>query len=157
MVLVLAPGADGPTVNGVTRALKGAGAIVTGQVVLSSQFFDTGATTEQQLETTATSLAPTGLTLPNSSADPQVSGQQAAAQVLAATLVNKIGVPTLSPQQIQQILTGFANAGFLQINGPAGGTVTGRSGDDGRRGRARHRAVGQDQRAVQPGADRADQ
>ncbi len=121
VVLVLAPGTDGPTVDSVTRALKGAGASVTGQVVLTSQFFDTAATTEQQLTTTATSLAPTGLTLPESSSDPQVAGQQAAARVIAATIANKDDVATLSPQQTQQILTGFANAGFLQINGPGGG------------------------------------
>ncbi len=120
VVLVLAPSADGPTVDGVTRALTGAGASVTGQVVLTSQFFDTGTTTEQQLETTATSLAPTGLKLPSSSSDPQVAGQEAAAQVLAATIANKVGVATLSPPQIRQILTGFANAGFLQIKGPGG-------------------------------------
>jgi hypothetical protein len=50
----------------------------------------------------------------------QISGQQAAAQVIAATIANKDGVPTLSGAQAQQIMTGFANAGFLQVNGPSG-------------------------------------
>lgn len=121
VVLVLAPGADGPTVDGITKALQTAGAAVTGQVVLSAQFFDTSAVTEQQLTTTATSLAPSGVSLPSSTTDPQVSGQQAAARVIAAAIANKDGVPTLSQQQTQQILTGFGDAGFLQVNGPGGG------------------------------------
>jgi hypothetical protein len=93
---------------------------VTGQVVLTSQFFDTGLVTEQQLTTTATSLKPAGVSLPNSPLEPQISGQQAAAQVIAAAIANKQGVATLSGTQTQQIMTGFANAGFLQINGPGG-------------------------------------
>jgi len=117
VVLVLAPGADSTTVDGVTTALGKAGAVVTGQVVLSSQFFDTSAATGQQLKTTAASLVPAGVTLPHATPDPQISGQQAAAQVIAAAIVNKDGLPTLTGQQSQQILTGFANAGFLQING----------------------------------------
>lgn len=125
VVLVLAPGADGPTVDGVTKALQRAGAAVTGQVVLSAQFFDTSAITEQQLTSAATSLAPSGVSLPGSASDPQVSGQQAAARVIAAGIANKDGVPTLSPQQTQQILNGFGDAGFLQINGPGGGTSLG--------------------------------
>jgi Copper transport outer membrane protein, MctB len=122
IVLVLAPGADGPTVDGITSALRQAGARVTGQVVLTSQFFDTGNVNEQQLMTTATSLKPTGISLPNSPPDPQISGQQAAAQVIAAAIANNQGVDTLTATQTQQILTGFANAGFLQINGPDGGS-----------------------------------
>jgi hypothetical protein len=124
VVLVLAPGADGPTVDGVTNALHRAGATVTGQIVLTSQFFDTGAVTEEQLKNEAMNLAPPGLSLPDSAPEPQqISGQQAAAQVIAAAIVNKDGVATLSEQQTQHILTGFA--GFLQINGPGGGTSLG--------------------------------
>jgi hypothetical protein len=119
VVLVLAPGTDGSTVDGVTNALRLAGASVTGQVVLLSQFFDTGAVTEQQLTNKAGSLA-AGLTLPKSTVEPQISGQQAAAQILSATIADKNGVPTLSTQHTQQILSGFA--GFLQINGPRGGS-----------------------------------
>ena len=49
VVLVLAPGADSPTVDGVTTALQKSGAVVSGQVVLSQQFFDTGSVNEQAL------------------------------------------------------------------------------------------------------------
>jgi hypothetical protein len=125
VVLVLAPGTDGPTVDGITKALQGSGAVVTGQVVLSAQFFDTSAVTEQQLTSAASSLAPSGVPLPSSTSDPQVSGQQAAARVIAAAIANKDGVPTLGPQQTRQILTGFADAGFLQVNGPGSGSSLG--------------------------------
>ncbi|MGN6676234.1 MAG: copper transporter [Streptosporangiaceae bacterium] len=117
VVLVLAPNTDGPTVDGVTRALTTAGATVTGQVILSSQFFDTGTVTEQQLSSAASRLA-NGLALPKSTPDPQISGQQAASQVIAAAIADKDGVPTLSPDHTQQILAGFS--GFLQVSGPGG-------------------------------------
>jgi hypothetical protein len=120
VVLVLAPNTDGPTVDGVTSALQQAGATVTGQVLLSAQFFDTGAVTEQQLQSTARNLAPTGLTLPSSASESQISGQQAAAQVIAAAIANKDGVPTLSQQQTQGIMAGFGSSQFLKINGPDG-------------------------------------
>jgi hypothetical protein len=120
VVLVLAPGTDGATVDGLTSALQQAGASVTGQVVLSSQFFDISTVTERQLKNAASSLAPQGIALPHTASDPQVSGQEAAAQVIAAAIINKDGQSTLTQAQSQQILTGFHNAGFLQINGPNG-------------------------------------
>jgi hypothetical protein len=117
-VLVLAPGTDSTTVDGLTSALQQAGASVTGQVVLSSQFFDTSTGTERQLQSSAKSLTPTGVTLPHTAAtNPQVAGQQAAAEEIAASIVGKDGLPTLTQAQ-SQVLTGFANAGFLQVNGP---------------------------------------
>jgi len=122
VVLVLAPGADSSTVDGITSALRLAGAAVTGEVVLSAQFFDTGVVTEQQLQSTATSLGPAGVVLPKSPSDPQIAAQQAAARVIAAAIVNKDGMPTLSQGQSQQILTGFGAANFLQIKGANGGT-----------------------------------
>jgi hypothetical protein len=125
VVLVLAPGTDGGTVDGITKALQQAGASVTGQVVLSPQFFDTSALNEQQLHTTAANLAvslPAGFALPKSASDPQVAGQQAAAQVIAAAIVNKDGFATLTPGESQHILTGFGDANFLQVNGASGGT-----------------------------------
>ena len=124
VVLVLAPGADSTTVDGVTTALGKAGAVVTGQVALSSQFFDTSPATEEQLKTvtgTAAKLLPAGMTLPQTTLDPQISGQQAAAQVIAAAIMTKDALlPTLTAQQSQQVMTEFANAGFLQINGVNG-------------------------------------
>src|SRR5262249_9643902 len=99
VVLVLAPGTDGSTVNGISTALSDAGAIITGQVLLSPQFFDTATVTEQQLQSTVTtvsSLVPLGVALPKSPSDPQIAGQQAAAQVIAAAIVNTDGLATLT-------------------------------------------------------------
>jgi len=126
VVFVLAPGADSPTVDGVTTALQKSGAAVTGQVVLSQQFFDTGSVNEQALKssaTTATKLLPPGIAPPNSAADAQISGQQAAAQVITAAIVNKDGVGTVTAKASQKVLTGFGNAGFLQVNDGNGNPV----------------------------------
>ncbi len=122
VVLVLAPGADSSTVDGITAALQQAGAAVTGQVVLSAQFFDTGVVTEQQLQSIAKSLAALGVALPKSALEPQIAGQQTAARFIAAAIVKKDGLPTLTEGQSQQILSGFGEAGFLQIKGVNGGT-----------------------------------
>jgi Copper transport outer membrane protein, MctB len=121
VALVLAPGTDNTTVDGLTSALQLAGASVTGQVVLSSQFFDTSAGNEQQLKNSLKGLTPPGVTLPvTADSSPQVSGQQAVAQVIAASIMDKNSVPTLTPAQSQQVIARLTNAGFLQINGPNG-------------------------------------
>ncbi len=122
VVLVLAPGTDSSTVNGIAAALSQAGATVTGEVVLSAQFFDTGVVAEQLLTSTAKSLESLGVALPKSASVPQIAGQQAAARFIAAAIVNKGGLPTLTVGQSQQILSGFGEAGFLQIKGFNGGT-----------------------------------
>src|SRR5262249_42649382 len=61
VVVVTAPGADTPTVNGITTALHRSGADVTGTVSLAPQFFDVTATNESSLTTTAGQLAPAGV------------------------------------------------------------------------------------------------
>jgi hypothetical protein len=121
VVLVLAPGADGSTVGGITSVLRQAGAMVTGRVVLSGQFFDTGALTESRLESIAKTFKAPGIVPPKSAFDPQIAGQQAAAQVIATAIVNHDGVPTLPQAQSQQMLTGFGEAQFLQVRGTGGG------------------------------------
>jgi len=127
VVLVLAPGADSPTVAGVSAALTRAGATITGQVVLAPQFFDTGSVSEQALSTAATSaaasLSAAGVRLPNSATDTQVAGQQVAAQVIAAAITAKGNAGPLAKAQVQAILGGFAQSHFLQVNG-AGGSAS---------------------------------
>jgi hypothetical protein len=123
VVLVLAPGADSTTVDGVTTALQKSGGVVSGQVVLSQQFFDTGSVNEQALKSTATKVAPPGIAPPNSAADAQISGQQAAAQVITAAIVNKDGVGTVTAKASLKVLTDFGNAGFLQVNDGNGNPV----------------------------------
>lgn len=123
VVLVTAPGADSATITGVMSALRLSGATLTGEVSLTTQFLDTGVSTEQTLSSTARRLAPAGVTLPGGTAAGPASGQQAAAQVLAAAIATKADQTTMTPAQSQDILNGFGDLGFLQITGPNGGTT----------------------------------
>ncbi len=121
VALVTAPGADATTVNGVTAALKLAGAKITTQAQLQPSFFDTSASTQNSLETLAQQVAPPGLlqTTPPG-ANPQIAGQQEAARVLAAALVTK--GTDLPADQVNTILSGFTQQGFLQLS-PASGAA----------------------------------
>lgn len=113
VVLVSAPGADGATATGLTTALRQAGATVTGQVNLTSAFMTTSGQNEAALSQLAQSLAGKAglsLTAANTSAVP---GQQAAAQVLAASLVTSSAGLTSSASQ--SILTGLGQAGFISV------------------------------------------
>ena len=122
VVLVTAPGADAATVNGITAALKLAGAKITTQAALQPSFFATSASTQSSLEALAQQVAPPGLVLQTPpGADPQIAGQQEAAQVLAAALVTKGTDP--SPDQVGIILNEFTHQGFLQLS-PAIGPAT---------------------------------
>ena len=121
VALVTAPGADATTVNGVTAALKLAGAEITTQAALQPSFFDTSAGTQISLKALAQQTAPPGLLLQTTGVNPLIAGQQEAAQVLAAALVTKEGAD-LPADQVNNILTRFAQQGFLQLN-PAGGSA----------------------------------
>jgi hypothetical protein len=127
VVLVLAPGADSSTVNGISSALRRAGAKVTGQVLLATQFFDTSTTSESALRSTAINAAPPGIALPKSSNDSQISGQQAAAQVIATAIVAKDGAQTMPASQTQSILSQFGQQNFLQVSGAHGARLAGQA------------------------------
>jgi hypothetical protein len=120
VVLVTAPGADTATVKGISSALTTAGATLTGTVAMAPKFFDTDAATEATLTTTAGQLAPAGVGTSNT-AGAQIAGQQAAAKVIAAALMDKPGAPPLSAGQSNRILTGFGQ-GFLQVTNSSSGT-----------------------------------
>lgn len=120
VVLVLAPGSDGTSVSGVTRALHEAGAALTGEVVLTPQFFDTSAVNEQAMTSAAAHLAPAGMVPPKSAPDPQISGQQAVAQVLAETIAAKDGLPTLTQSDVNKILSRLGSGGYIQVRGTGG-------------------------------------
>jgi hypothetical protein len=122
VVLVTAPGADGATVSGITSALTRSGAVVTGTVGLSPRYFDTDAATEQTLTTAAGEFAPAHLSI-SDTAGTQDPGQHAAAKVIAAGIMDKLGLPTLTLKQTNRILAGFGSQGFLQTSGPNGGTA----------------------------------
>ena len=120
-VIVTAPGADGQVTNGVTTALRQAGAQVTGQVSLQQAFFVADQGTQGNLVALAQQLVPPGISLigqgTQSGANPQIAGQQEAAQVIAAALMTKDG-PGLDAAKSRQILSGFAQHGFLGISSP---------------------------------------
>jgi hypothetical protein len=123
VVLVTAPGADGSTVSGVTAMLEQAGAKVTGQVNLQPAFFDTSASTQNSLDALAQRLAPLDVTSSGQASqlgtDTQIAGQQQAGQVIANALVDTDGAG-LPAATTNDVLSGFAQAGYLQLN-PASG------------------------------------
>jgi hypothetical protein len=120
VVLVVAPGAASQVTSGVTAAVQQAGGVVTDQVDLQPQLFDTSATTEHSLNALA-QLVPPGTPAagqsPQPGSDPQLYGQIEAGRVLAAAIVTKDG-PALSATQSHAILAGFAQGGFLQVSKP---------------------------------------
>lgn len=124
VVIVDAPGADSQTTSGITTALQQAGATVTGQIGLQPPFFDTSAGTETRLSELAQRLAPAGLDLGSQAANPKITGQATAAQVIAAALVTGSG-SGWSAAQSQSILSGFGQQGYLQVSHAdgAGGTT----------------------------------
>jgi hypothetical protein len=121
VVLVTAPGADSATVKGISSALAAAGATLTGTVTMTPQFFDTDATTESMLTETAGQLAPAGVSTADN-AGAQLAGQQAAAKVIAAAVMDRAGATPLSANQTSHIMTGFGDQGYLQISSSSGGS-----------------------------------
>jgi hypothetical protein len=125
VVLVTAPGASGSAISGITTALQQAGAKVTGQVQLQPAFFNTSASTENNLDALAQRVAPPGVTL--GAATPpaviaQISGQQAAAKVIAPALAssNSTDLPATT---VSTILGGFAQQGYLQVSPTSGSSA----------------------------------
>jgi hypothetical protein len=117
VVLVAAPGADSAVLSGLTTALRQAGATVTGQVGLTSGFTITSGQTEDALSLLAQSLATQAGLLLTTDPGSQVAGQQAAAQVLADSLVSSSGTETSSASQ--KILAGFMQGGFITVDSGA--------------------------------------
>jgi hypothetical protein len=117
VVLVAAPNADGSVLSGLTTALRQAGATVTGQVSLTGAFTTTTGQNEAALSQLAQRLATNaGLQLTQQAAS-TVSGQQAAAQVLAWSLVSSS--QTLASTSSEQILAGFSQQGLITVNSGA--------------------------------------
>ena len=120
VVLVTAPGFPGGVVTGVTSALTVAGATVTGQVQLQSQFFATG--TQPDLDTLNRQLTPAGVTL-------RAGSQQAqAAQLIASAILTKNGpadpAPGVADAAGKAILSGYAAEGFLSTSGTPAARAT---------------------------------
>jgi copper transport outer membrane protein MctB len=128
VVLVVPPGTDSGMVSSVTSTLQQAGATVTGQLQLQQSFFDFSGPTETSLSSLArlaAAQAPLKLT---ASSNSTVSGQQEAAQVLAASILttNKPG-QGLPAAASSGILQQFANGNFVTVSPTTGsklGTAT---------------------------------
>ena len=105
-----------PTVtSGLVTALHLAGATVTGTVTLNSSFLDTSGANEVQLKELAYSLASrAGVPLP-AELPSSVGAQQAAAKVLAASLLNSDG-SGVSAADSQYILTGLSHDNFVSVS-----------------------------------------
>jgi hypothetical protein len=120
VVLVTAPGFPGAVVTGVTSALTVAGATVTGQVQLQSQFFATG--TQSDLDTLNGQLTPAGVTLRAGSPQAQ------AAQLIASAILTKNGpadpAPGVADATGKAILSGYAAGGFLSTSGTPAARAT---------------------------------
>jgi hypothetical protein len=88
VVLVTAPGFPGSVVTGVSSALTLAGATLSGEVALQSQFFTAG--TQSDLDTLNRQQTPAGVTLRNGTQQAQ------AAELIASAILTKNG-PTQPP------------------------------------------------------------
>jgi Copper transport outer membrane protein, MctB len=113
VVLVTAPGFPGGVVTEVTSALTVAGATVTGQVQLQSQFFTAG--TQSDLDTLNRQQTPAGVILRPGTPQAQ------AGELIASAILTKNG-PTQLPAGVadatgKSILRGYAAGGFLTISG----------------------------------------
>jgi hypothetical protein len=101
--------------SGLTTALHLAGATVTGTVTLNSSFLDTSGANEVQLKQLAYTLArETGVPLP-AELSSSVGAQQAAAKVLAASLLTS-SHSGLSAADSQTILTGLSRGNFISVS-----------------------------------------
>ena len=116
VVVVVAPGADNNVTNGVIAALKQAGATVTGQVQLQQSFMTTNAATESALTQRADTLAGNAGLSPPAQSDSHVAAQQAAAHILAASLLATAPGTGLSAKASATILGGLSQPGFLSVN-----------------------------------------
>ncbi len=114
VVVVAASNADPNVTSGVTKALQVAGAQVTGEVTVNNTFLLTDGHDEDQLTQLAQSqAAKAGVTLAAQSSGP-VAGQQAAAQVLAASLLTAggTGIPAADSAAV---LGAFSQDGYISI------------------------------------------
>lgn len=125
VVLVEAPSPDGKVTNGITAALRQAGATVTGEVQLNPQFMNTNAVTESSLTSLAgQQAAAAGVSLSGQPPNSAVAGQQAAAQVIAASILGHDGTGTAATVN-QAVLSQFASEGYVTVLSglPAGSPV----------------------------------
>ena len=119
VVLVTAPGADGGTINGVTAALKLAGAKVIGQAQLQPAFFDTSASTQNSLDMLAQKVAPPTVILGSQPTQPPPTPRSPASRTpprCSPPPWSPRAVPTCPAPRPAPYSDGFAAQGYLQLN-----------------------------------------
>lgn len=120
VVLVSAPGAPGSVVNGLTSALRQAGATVTGQVKVQPKLLDASQNNQQFLTQLVQQLAAPGAVPANG------TGLQQAARLLGSAILTKTTVSNGSTPggtsgasqgaSARTILESYAQAGLLSIS-----------------------------------------
>lgn len=121
VVLVEAPGAPGSVINGMTSALREAGATVTGQVSLQPKLLSASQNNQQFLVSLVQQLAQPGFT--TGSGTPL----QEAARLLGSAILTKTNpaggttggtTGNSSSTNSQAILSSYAQAGLLNVSNP---------------------------------------
>jgi hypothetical protein len=120
VVLVDAPGAPGAVVNGLTVALRQAGATVTGQVNLQPKLLDDSESNQQFLSTLVQTLASSNSVASNG------TPLQQAAQLLGGAILTRNTSPSNSSSSNsgessttrQDVLSSYGQAGLLSVSGP---------------------------------------
>jgi len=122
LLIVTEPGAQPGVVSGITAAANDAGAAVTGQINLTSKFFDTSGTTQDSLNQTTLGVAENaGIQL-----DTSATYQQQAAQVIASEVLTTSLKPATSGSQpaagdqgttASPMLQAYAASQFLSTTG----------------------------------------
>ncbi len=118
VVLVIAPNPAGTVTSGLTTALRLAGATVTGTVTLNQAFLDTSGANEVKLKELAQTLARNADVPLPAQLSPNVGAQQAAAWVLAASLLTPSGTG-MSSAYSHAILTGLSQGGYITVSSAA--------------------------------------
>lgn len=121
VVLVDAPGAPGAVINGLTTALRQAGATVTGQVNLQPKLLDNSESNQQFLSTLVQTLASSNSVISNG------TPLQQAAQLLGGAILTR-NAPSSSSSSSgnsgessttrQAVLSSYGQAGLLSVSGP---------------------------------------
>jgi hypothetical protein len=131
LLIVTEPGAQPGVVTGITAAAGDAGAVVTGQINLTSKFFDTSGTTQASLNQTTLDVAQTaGIQLDTSATYQQQAAQVIASEILttspkpgssgsqpADTQPSASTQPAVGAQDASAMLQAYAASQFLTITG----------------------------------------
>ena len=130
ILIITEPGAQSSVVSGITAAAADAGASVTGQIALQSEFFDTSSTTQDSLNQTNLDVAHSdGISLTNTGSYQQQAVQVIASEILTKSPKSASGQPigsqlAISPSgsadqssNAQTMLAAYASSGFLNTTG----------------------------------------